>query len=56
MKTFGMLKGIGLGMVAGAVVTAAVMPIDKKRLMRSKAGRIVRNIGNAMESVTDNFH
>jgi len=55
MKATTFLKGIGFGLVAGAVVTATVMPIDKKRLMRTKAGRVVRNIGNAMETVTDSF-
>ena len=56
MKTMTLFKSVGLGMVAGAIVTAAVMPIDKKRLMRSKAGRLVRNIGNAVETVADSFH
>ncbi len=53
--TASLIRGIGLGMIAGAAVTAAVMPVDKRRFMRSRAGRVVKNIGQAAQSITDTF-
>jgi len=55
LKTTTLLKGVGVGLVAGAAITAAVMPIDKRRFMRSRAGRVVRSIGDAAHNITGNF-
>jgi predicted small secreted protein len=55
MKARSFMKGIGIGVAAGALLTAAVVPMDKKRLMRSKAGRTIRSVGTFVEGVRDAF-
>lgn len=55
MQAKALLKGIGIGMVAGSLLTAAVIPMDKKRVMRSKAGRAMRTMGQIVEGVCDAF-
>jgi len=52
MNRTGLVKGIGLGMVAGMVITACVMPIDRKRVMRSGAGKTIKAIGHMMENIS----
>lgn len=51
MKTGTLIKGIGLGLVTGALVTAAVLPMDKKR--GSRASRALKALTNIMEGVTE---
>jgi predicted small secreted protein len=55
MQTKSLIKGIGIGLVAGSILTAAVVPLDKKRIMRSKAGRTVRAIGQAVDGICGAF-
>ena len=43
------LKGMGVGLVVGAAVTGLVAPVDKKKMMKSGAGRTIKAIGEAME-------
>lgn len=45
------MRGVGLGMLAGAVVGLLVSP-GKKELKRS-AGKAVRAVENAAESISD---
>jgi hypothetical protein len=49
----GFFKGIGMGMVAGAILTAAVLPVDKRKVMRSPVGRTMKKIGNVCGSIHD---
>ena len=55
MQAKSLIKGIGIGIIAGSVLTAAVVPLDKKRMMRSKAGRTVRAIGQAVDGICGAF-
>lgn len=55
MRTRMLLKGIGLGVLAGTVITAAIIPMDKKRIMRSKAGKALKTISHVVDGVTDAF-
>ena len=51
------LKGVGVGMAAGAVLTAIASPSKKKNMhvIRGRAGKAIRAIGDVMESITENF-
>lgn len=51
----GFLKGMGMGIVAGAMITMAVVPMDKKRVMRSPMGKTIKTIGNVCGSIHDAF-
>ena len=51
MNGNGLIKGIGLGMVAGIVITACVVPMDRRKIMRSGAGKTIRAIGHVMENI-----
>ncbi len=51
MNRYGFLKGIGVGVAVGAVMAAAVIPMDKRKLMRSGAGRTIRAIGQVVDSI-----
>lgn len=44
-------KGVGVGMAAGAAVTAAA--VLKRRSARSTAGRLVRTAGKILTDVQD---
>jgi uncharacterized membrane protein AbrB (regulator of aidB expression) len=55
MQAKSLFKGIGIGLLAGSVLAACVLPVDKKRLMRTKAGRTFRAVGQAVEGVCDAF-
>jgi hypothetical protein len=46
-------KGIGIGFIVGSAVTAAMIPMDKKRLARTKAGRALRCVNDAVEGIGD---
>ena len=48
----GFLKGMGIGLVVGAVVTATCVPIDKRKMMRSGPGRTLRAIGHVLDNLT----
>lgn len=45
------LKGMGMGIVAGSVISMVVMP--KKSGGRKTVGRYLRNVGDIIENVTD---
>ena len=51
----GFLKGMGMGLVAGAMMTAVIIPMDKRKLMRSNAGRTVKAISQVMGKLSDAF-
>jgi hypothetical protein len=51
MQAKSLCKGIGIGLVAGSLLTAAVIPMDRKRIMRSKAGRTLRTVGQVVEGI-----
>ena len=55
MQGKSLMKGIGIGIIAGSILTAAVIPMDKKRVMRSKTGRTLRSVGSFIEGVSDAF-
>ena len=55
MQAKSLVKGIGIGIVAGSLLTAAVIPMDKKRVMRSKPGRALRTMGQVVEGICDAF-
>jgi hypothetical protein len=55
MQAKSLVKGIGIGILAGSILTAAVIPMDKRRVMRSKAGRTLRAVGQAAEGICDAF-
>ena len=55
MQGKSLVKGIGIGMAAGALLTAAMVPMDKKRLSRTKAGRALRTAGQVVEGICDAF-
>ena len=55
MQSKTLVKGIGIGIVAGSLLTACVIPMDKKRIMRSRAGRTLRAVGQVVEGVYDTF-
>ena len=51
-NTTGFLKGVGVGLIVGAAVTAAVVPVDKRKLMHSGTGRTLRALGNVLDHLT----
>jgi gas vesicle protein len=55
MKMKTMMKGLGLGIIAGAFITAAIVPIDARRLRRSKPAKAIRAIGQVVEGITESF-
>lgn len=57
MQTKMLVKGIGLGIVAGALVAAAVVPWEHshKRQLRSKANNMFKTLGHVVDNVTDAF-
>jgi hypothetical protein len=55
MQSKSLFRGVGIGLVAGALLTAAVIPVDKRRVSRSKAGRTLRTVGQVIEGVCDSL-
>lgn len=51
----GFIKGIGMGVVAGAMITMAVVPVDKRRMMKSPVGKTVRSVCDMCGSIRDAF-
>lgn len=45
------MKGIGIGMVAGAAVGMMMSPKTKKRMLKSKPVRAIKSIGEAVEDM-----
>lgn len=52
MQMNSMLKGLGIGVIAGAVLTAAVVPMDARRLRRSKPMKAIRALGHMVEGIS----
>lgn len=53
MKIKSFCKGVGIGFIAGSVVAAAMIPMDKKRAARTKTGRCLRTVGEVVEGISD---
>ena len=51
MKKHPFLQGVGLGMVAGSVL--GMMAAPKKKSMKRTAEKMVRNLGEAVENLSD---
>jgi len=45
------MKGMGIGLIAGATVGLMVSPKTRKKVMRSKPVRAIRSIGEAVEDM-----
>ncbi len=45
------LKGMGLGVAVGVAAAAAIIPVDKKKMMKSGAGKAIKAIGEAVETI-----
>ena len=53
MKSSSLIKGVGIGLVAGSVLTAAaIIPQGGKRA-KSKTNRLLRTVGQVVEGVSD---
>ena len=50
MTNSGFIKGVALGLVAGATIGVAVMP--KSKSAKKTAGRFFRTIGEVMENIS----
>jgi len=48
------LKGIGLGVMAGAAVGAMMMPRKKTKLKKA-AGKAMKTVGHVMEEISDDM-
>jgi len=55
MQTKSWIKGIGIGVVAGSILTAAIIPMDKRKFAHSKTGRALRTVGHIVEGVCETF-
>jgi hypothetical protein len=53
MHTF--IKGVGLGIIAGAALTAAVVPVDRRKFMRSPVGKACKTVSSVAEDIRDAF-
>ena len=47
-------KGVGLGMVAGAVVSVSMMP--RRKSARTTAGKLVKTAGRILSDVQETFN
>lgn len=54
MKQHEFAKGMGLGMVAGAALGAAMAP-KKKRSVKKAAGKAMKTMGQVMENLSDDM-
>ena len=52
-KTFA--KGVGIGVIAGSLLTAAMIPMDKKRVMCKKPNRALKTMGQVVGGICDAF-
>jgi len=44
-----------MGIVAGAVITMAVVPVDKRRMMKSPVGRTMKSVCNLYDGIRNGF-
>lgn len=47
------LRGIGLGMAVGAAIGVAMTPKRQRLLKHTHAGKTIRAVADAMDSLTD---
>ena len=47
------LRGMGMGMVAGAALGMAMAPKRRKMNLKKAANKAIHSVGNAMENMTD---
>lgn len=55
MNTHLFIKGVGIGVVAGAMITAAVIPMDRRKFMHSGAGKKIKTMTKLFNNVCDTF-
>ena len=55
MRTRMLIKGIGLGVLAGTVIAAAVIPSEKKCATRSRAGKVMKTLEHVVEGIGNAF-
>jgi hypothetical protein len=51
----GFFRGVGMGLVAGAALTMAVVPVDKRRMAKSPVGKTMKTVCNMYDSIRDGF-
>lgn len=51
----GFFKGVGMGMVAGVAITMAVVPVDRRRMMKSPVGKTMKTVCGVYEGIKDAF-
>ena len=44
--------GVGVGVIAGAALTAALLPIDRRAVRKSAPGRALKSMGKMIDNVT----
>ncbi len=54
MKQNNFVKGMGLGMLAGTALGAAVAP-KKKTNMKKAAGKAMKTVGQVMETISEDM-
>ncbi len=52
MTRHGFMRGMGLGMAAGAVLAASLVP-RKKTSLKKAAGKAIKSVGEAVENISD---
>ena len=50
MKNVNFVKGIGLGMLAGAMLSTLMMP--RRKSLKSSAGKAIKAAGEVVDSIT----
>lgn len=49
------LRGMGMGMVAGAALGMAMAPQRRKMNLKKAANKAMRSMGSAMENITESM-
>jgi hypothetical protein len=55
LQSHSFIKGIGLGVLAGAALTCAVVPMDRKKLMHTPVGKTFQAVNSVVDDVRDAF-
>ena len=53
MKSVNFVKGVGIGMVAGAMLSTIMKP--RKKSLKSTAGKAIKAAGEVVDSITSAF-
>ncbi len=48
-------QGMGIGLMAGAVVGMTLQPRKRNAKMKDKAGKALRAVGDAVENISDSM-